>query len=240
MKVLRKGVLLAFLLAGVPGQAHASLGGLIDFFGELSGPGPFKGATVYFEVACLEKRPMPPSSARAGSPADDKEPLELHFFFDCDNKARPASYRLSFRPVGGYLRTTGGLKDVPPAYRNQRMLETGNARVDLVPLGLRAVSTIPALGDRVEIGGTAGAVAISGTGFDRFWIPYGEFPNAVWRFKRPFDLGYTSRWLGSVRPDLFGLTGDARETGVHLQHVITFGWTVKDYRIAFNFELLSQ
>lgn len=227
--------------------AHAmSLSDLLDFLGELSGPGPFKGHVMSVDLVCREQaRP-------AAADGDNVGPQEWKWLKCMAERHRTARHLVVGPvfsvPIDHLAYTTS---DIPQSYRNATMDQTDDPRVRAVPLAVRVTSSPPGVSEpwvnRFDVGVTAGTLIISGTGFDAFPVSYFELPNLTFRPLRRtstvgVELGWTQRYVGSVSPGQFNAP-DGPDSGAHWQTVMTLaavinkpGWD----RIKFGVNFLVR
>jgi hypothetical protein len=188
MKRATLGCLMAvFLGLSSARPAQANIGGLLDYIGGLSGPGPFdlpfKRPGFTLDVVCLEGKRGDKSVEEA---LENKKPVPLTWLRFCPGDLRAPRQSYGFL-VGGWLHTDR----IPDTYVYSPEKESlkkalmGTGTITAIPVALTFKTTIPFVTNQkwlrsVDVGATAGIVIFKSgekdgqTLFSAFAVPSAE------------------------------------------------------------------
>jgi hypothetical protein len=218
--------------------AYADIGGIFDFIGGLSGPGPFDRPhnpnVLTIDIVCVE--------AKRG---DQRVVDALSWRPLCNGDLRAA--RLSY----GFLIGRYHTDRLPPAYKYTSAKQSLKPDIAGIPVALTFKTTIPfvtnqALLRSVDIGATAGAIVFKSQEprFNAFAVPLVEVPRVVVRPLAPIacvgDKGCPSRWklwdlievsfitriIGGVTSEDFGAAPGVN-SGLHISEDVRVGLSYK-------------
>ena len=211
MKRATFGCLMAVFLGLFSARpAQANIGGLLDYIGGLSGPGPFFPGYVFtIDVVCME--------ARRGEATDEalkgNRPVATVSNLWCPGDLRLP--RQSYGFLAGWYHTDEPLPDAY-VYSQEKLLLSQSITGTMLAMTFKTTlpfTTSQALLRSVDIGATAGALIFSGERFDTFAVPVMDLPRVA---IRPFAAGACSKGScpsGWTRWDLVEVTVGLRVIG---------------------------
>jgi len=250
MKRATFGCLMAVVLGLSSARpAQANIGGLLDYIGGLSGPGPFGYRPAFFlDVPCWEGAPDDPKVIEALKNGGHV-PLTLRK--RCDGTLRGPR-----RSIGFFISTPHDTDQIPASYsyspeQQALMKEITGGIVEAIPFGMTFKTTIPYVKNEsvrrtFDIGGTLGLVvfrsgeANGDTLFDTFAVPLVELPRVQVRPLAPFacmgrttcpdsgtwwdifEITVGARIIGGVTSEDFGAAPGV-DSGVHVMKILSAG-----------------
>jgi hypothetical protein len=255
MKRARFSCLMAVCLGLVIAHpAHADLGGLFDYIGGLSGPGPFDRPktpnVLTLDFVCLEAKR---GNQQVEEALKNNSTVPLGWLPWCTGDLRAP--RQSYGFLIGWYHTDR----IPDAYKyspeKQALRRDVTGIIKAIPAALTFNTTIPFVTNQYvlrafDIGVTAGVIVFKSgekdgrTLFNAFAVPLVEVPRVVVRPLAPFacvrDSGCPSGWkwwdlveisfitriIGGVTSEQFGAAPGVN-SGLHITEDVRFGLSYK-------------
>jgi hypothetical protein len=257
MKRARFSCLMAVCLGlSMVHPAHANIGGLADYIGGLSGPGPFDKRPAFFlDLPCWEGVR---GNAQVNEALEKGESVPLTLLKKCNGTLRGPRRSLGFL-ISSWHRTDE--IPTPPTYNyspKQQLLiqEITDGKIRALPFGLTLKTTIPFVTNEswrrsVDIGATVGLVVFKSgkaangeTLFNTFAVSLVELPRVQvrpfapiacwgqahcpdeWTWWDIFELTVGARMIGGVTAEKFG-AASGESSGLHVMKLLSAGISIK-------------